>query len=170
MIGQKFVSLFAIFFLIGITSCDLISQQIPNEPQAPEIEYPLTLDLLLEADWDLFGWGLLETPEGLVHDTRITAIFTGEGDGLRGTISGSAGCNNYFGSYEITGTNIRIKEIGLTKKFCGTPSGVMEQEAFFISALKAATGIRTLGGQLDILFGSQSQVLFFIGALPDEYR
>lgn len=158
----------AILFLVVLSSCDIFLPQTPNEPQAPEIEYPLTLDLLLEAEWELFGWGLIETPEGLVHDTRITATFTGEGDGTRGTISGTAGCNSYFGSYQIRGTSISIGKLSLTKKFCGSPAGVMEQEAFFIQALESATGLRTLGGQLDILFGGQGQILFFIAALPEE--
>ncbi len=69
----------------------------------------------------------------LIKDTKIDLNFNTDG-----TVSGSAGCNNYSGEYKYDKENKKV-EIGplvSTKKYCSTPDGVMEQEDNFFKALQ----------------------------------
>jgi len=148
-----------------ISGCDLLSGA--GEPVDPVD--PQDLQLLLEADWELFAIGLPESPEGLIDSTRITLSFTGgEGNGTEGTLNGSAGCNTFSGTYELTATSITIGPIGLTRMFCPAPDGIMDQEVRFVEALESAVSYELVGGQLDVLFGLGGERLYFIGALPSE--
>lgn len=51
-------------------------------------------------------------------------------------ISGSAGCNQYSANYQVSGNQLSISDIAITKMFCAEPQGLMEQENQFLSALK----------------------------------
>ncbi|MGD2040169.1 MAG: Gmad2 immunoglobulin-like domain-containing protein [Anaerolineae bacterium] len=74
------------------------------------------------------NWYLTETTTG-----QITARFQD------GRVSGSAGCNNYFGSYILTpGSDaLEIGELATTRMMC--EEAVMEQESAFLQALSATT-------------------------------
>jgi heat shock protein HslJ len=77
--------------------------------------------------------------------TTIDITFEG------GELSGSAGCNHYFGSYEIRGETISISGVGMTEMYCMEPEGVMEQESAYLSALSAAKTFQINGTQLQII-------------------
>jgi heat shock protein HslJ len=74
------------------------------------------------------NWYLTEMTTG-----QITARFQD------GRVSGSAGCNNYFGSYILTpGSDaLEIGELATTRMMC--EEAVMEQESAFLQALSATT-------------------------------
>jgi putative lipoprotein len=78
-------------------------------------------------------------------------------DLTNGTASGSAGCNDYTGSYELKGSAITVGPLATTRKSCSDPAGLMEQEAQYLSELQHAEAF-----SLDVrglrLFGSQSPV------------
>ena len=83
-------------------------------------------------DWELTGYnngqgGVVS----LVAGTTITASF-----GDDGQVTGNAGCNNYFASYEVTGAGITIGPAGSTRMFCETPAGVMAQESQYLALLE----------------------------------
>ena len=65
-------------------------------------------------------------------------------------MTGSAGCNNYFGPYQASGTNITIQPPAATSQACAEPEGVMEQEAQFLSALPTAATFRLDGDSLEL--------------------
>ncbi len=99
-----------------------------------------------EADGIRLGgtsWNVLNYNNGkqavvsLIRGTRITADFANDG-----RVTGSAGCNRYFASYEIVAGSIRIGPAGATRKFCVHPQGLMDQEARYLEALRAATAFR----------------------------
>ena len=58
-------------------------------------------------------------------NTTITATFED------GNVTGSSGCNRYFGSYQLNKTQIKIGPIGSTLMFCADPDGVMTQETSY---------------------------------------
>ncbi|MGZ4927767.1 MAG: META domain-containing protein [Halobacteriota archaeon] len=60
-----------------------------------------------------------------VPNTTITATFED------GNVTGSSGCNRYFGSYQLNKTQIKIGPIGSTLMFCADPEGVMTQETSY---------------------------------------
>jgi heat shock protein HslJ len=68
-------------------------------------------------------------------DTEVTASF-----GADGTLAGSAGCNEYSGSYVVDGMALSIGPLATTRKACD--ESVMEQETRFLAALQATSGYR----------------------------
>lgn len=82
--------------------------------------------------WELTGYnngaGGIVSP---VAGTTITASF-----GEDGQVTGTAGCNNYFASYTVSGTEITIGPAGSTRMSCETPEGVMEQESRYLLLLE----------------------------------
>ena len=88
-----------------------------------------------------------EAVVGVIDGTEMTVSF---GDG--GELSGTAGCNNYFASYEAdaeAGT-ITIDQIGFTDMACEGPEGIMEQEQAFLNALATAATYQIQGNTLEM--------------------
>jgi heat shock protein HslJ len=88
--------------------------------------------------WTLTGYVHDGTPVQVLNGTTVTLAF---GDGER--ITGSAGCNHYFASYEVKGTGITIGQAGSTEMYCTTP-GVMEQESTYLSLLGQAKTVTSM--------------------------
>lgn len=81
-------------------------------------------------------------------------------------ISGSTGCNHYFGSYEATGSDLTISEVGMTEMYCMEPAGVMEQEQAFLSVLASVTSYRLAADRLEMLDSVGNVVLAFAPPAP----
>jgi heat shock protein HslJ len=69
--------------------------------------------------------------------------------GEAGKITGSAGCNHYFASYEMKGTAVTIGQAGSTEMYCIAP-GVMEQESTYLVLLGKAASVMV--GDTSLLF------------------
>ena len=52
-------------------------------------------------------------------------------------MTGNAGCNSYFASYQLNGDKLTISNAGSTLMACLAP-GVMVQEAAYLEALQKA--------------------------------
>ena len=83
-----------------------------------------------------------EAVVSLLAETEISLDFE------KADVSGSAGCNNYFGGYTVEGSNITITQLGSTMRFCEAPEGVMQQEAQYLAALQSASTFRIEGNEL----------------------
>ncbi|MFQ3663550.1 MAG: META domain-containing protein [Chloroflexaceae bacterium] len=81
----------------------------------------------------------------VLDGTTLTAFF-----GDDGQLSGSAGCNNYMTSYEVSDQSLRIGQIASTRKLCTEPAGAMEQEARFLEALATVTTYTIEGERLEL--------------------
>jgi heat shock protein HslJ len=81
----------------------------------------------------------------LIIGSEITALF-----GEDGSLSGSAGCNNYTTSYEVTGDAISIGPAATTRMMCATPEGVMEQEMAYLTALVNSSTHTLSGDRLEL--------------------
>lgn len=83
-----------------------------------------------------FGEWLLEdlAGGGVTDNLQTTLTLTQDGK-----IFGNAGCNNYTGTYEITGNKINISPLASTRKFC-TPA-LMNQETKFLQVLQSINTI-----------------------------
>jgi len=87
------------------------------------------------------------TQQPALTGTEITATF----DAAKGQVTGSAGCNNYFGGYKRQGNALSFPPaMGATRKFCGEPEGMMRQEQDYLTALGAAQGYTIKGDSLRI--------------------
>lgn len=88
-----------------------------------------------------------EAVVGVLEGTEMTADF-----GADGQVSGTAGCNNYFGPFEAdaeAGT-LSVGEIGSTMMACADPEGIMEQEQEYLAALATAATYRIQGNTLEM--------------------
>lgn len=80
---------------------------------------------------------------GTLEGTTLTVAF-----GEDGTVSGSAGCNNFTGGYQQGKGTLSIGPLGSTMKMCVAPDGIMEQEAQFLKALESAATYQFDGDML----------------------
>ena len=92
--------------------------------------------------WQLTTFVMGETASSLLGDSVITTVFDGQ------QVSGSAGCNQYFGSYTRDGDNITFGALGSTKMAC--EQGLMQQESDFLTALAKVKGIAISGDGLTL--------------------
>lgn len=82
---------------------------------------------------------------GVLPGTRLTVLFED------GNVGGSSGCNNYSGSYTVSGNQISIGPLAGTMKMCVEPEGIMEQEAAYQAALQSAATYRVIASRLEIV-------------------
>ncbi len=93
---------------------------------------PVSLE---NSSWQVIGYNnSKQAVVSVIIGTEITANF-----GEDGTLSGSAGCNNYTATYKVNGDNISIGPAAATRMFCPEPDGVMEQEVQYLAALETAS-------------------------------
>ena len=115
---------------------------LPTERQnvvaSDHVQVTFEQELTLEG----VNWVLARTIAG----TEITAIFDG------GRVSGSAGCNNYFGTYVTSNSlgqnTISVSELGVTMMMCADE--IMDQETEYLTALQSATNYKVEGAALEI--------------------
>ena len=102
--------------------------------------------------WVLESYGEPGKPKAVVADTEITAEFVSNEQ----TVKGSAGCNSYFGGYELRGSQLSIPgPIGATEMYCAEPEGVMDQEQEYLALLRLAESWEIDGNELQVKCGSQ---------------
>jgi heat shock protein HslJ len=80
-----------------------------------------------------------------IFGTELTATF-----GQDGTLSGSAGCNNYNASYQVDGASMTIGPAVSTRKACAGPEGIMDQELQYLAALQTAATYELRGDKLEM--------------------
>ena len=96
--------------------------------------------------WDVIAYNNgNEAVVSVINGTQITAVFDADGQ-----ISGNAGCNNYFASYETEGEGISIGPAGSTRMMCNEPAGIMEQEGQYLAALETAATYRIDGDTMEM--------------------
>jgi heat shock protein HslJ len=79
-----------------------------------------------------------------VAERAPTIEFSGD------RITGSGGCNHYFGGYEVTGAEtIIIRGVGSTEMAC-EPAEIMTREQAYFMALSAVRSYRQDGDQLTL--------------------
>jgi heat shock protein HslJ len=90
----------------------------------------------------------------VLPDTEVTAKFQD------GQVTGKAGCNNYFGSYESDGSSLTLGAMGMTEMFCA-PEALMDQESAYLAALESAASYRIADGELQVASADGETVLTF---------
>ncbi|MEE8413095.1 MAG: META domain-containing protein, partial [Dehalococcoidales bacterium] len=111
---------------------------------------------LEDISWALESYGEPGSLQTVLEGTEITALF----DSAEGQISGSAGANHYFGSYQISKNRLSIQELAHTEMYRLDPEGVMEQETQYLKALQSAEIYEIEDGKMQIISGNQ--VLIFM--------
>ncbi len=91
-------------------------------------------------------------------DTEVTLEFSGK------QLGGTAGCNRYNATYSAEGDHLSVTPPRQTRMACPSPTGVMEQEQRFLSALQAAGAYRLDGDRLELLDASGRAICVFTRA------
>ncbi|MFC1955921.1 META domain-containing protein [Chloroflexota bacterium] len=100
--------------------------------------------------------GDLKAP--LVEDTEITIEFRS----TESKFGGSGGCNNYFGSYEITKNELTIKPpIGSTMMAC--TESIMNQEQEYFKLLETTETFKMDDNKLTITCSGNKELVFVKG-------
>ena len=101
--------------------------------------------------------------QSVVIGNEITALFTEDG-----SISGSAGCNNYSGTYGVDGENISFGPLVANERFCEEPQGTMEQEQEYLAALGTVATWNIDGDLLDLRTAEGSRAVSYTAGEPAE--
>jgi heat shock protein HslJ len=131
----------------------LVSTEPVEDPPAGASSIKWTLVEVVDKQLSLEGnlWGL-ESYAG--NDSQMVDVIPGSevtAEFVDGQINGSAGCNNYFGSYELSGNSLTMAgPFGITEMFCASPPGVMEQESQYMVTIQDAASYVIEGDQLQI--------------------
>jgi heat shock protein HslJ len=113
---------------------------------------------LVGTNWTLDSFYTGDAVSSVIAGTTITAIF-----GEDGRVAGSAGCNHYFASYNVTGTSVSIGSAGSTKMYCTGPY-VMQQESTYLASLSRAGAFTITGNRLSLAEANGTTLLSFTKA------
>jgi heat shock protein HslJ len=113
---------------------------------------------------DIAGlWSLLSlNGKPLLPGTEISAFFN------NGRITGTTGCNQYFGSYMTNGHALDISAIGSTGMNCASPKGNMDQEEAYLQILSRVDTWSLVDKHLMIRDASGREILIFVSGLAHE--
>jgi len=107
--------------------------------------FNVQLQSLAGTTWAVTGYNNgKQAVVSVIAATKLTAAFD------MSNVSGSAGCNNYSGTYATTPPRISFGPLASTRKYCSTPSGVMDQEAAYLAALATAATYQLQGSTLEL--------------------
>jgi heat shock protein HslJ len=101
---------------------------------------------LADTSWNVLA--MLNYTDGfasVLNGTDVTIDF-----GADGGISGSTGCNEYSGTYEVDGDAIVIGTLAVTERACLEPEGAMEQETIFLDRLQGAATFAIVDDELTL--------------------
>ena len=110
---------------------------------------------LEDIKWVLESYGEQGNLASVIEGTRITATF----ESAESEVSGSAGCNSYFGGYEID-DGLSITALAHTEMYCMDPEGVMDQETEYLKLLGAAESYRVQDNKLQINCGNRLVLIY----------
>ena len=109
---------------------------------------------LAGTSWKVVGYNNgKQAVVSVLADTELTMQFATDG-----RVSGSAGCNQYTGSYTHDGSTLRFGPAASTRRMCARPEGIMEQEQRFLQALETVATATWEGDTLE-LRGGQGQLV-----------
>ena len=98
---------------------------------------------------------------GVLAGTTITLKFADD------QVSGSAGCNQYQGSYKATEDGLSVSDVFSTEIGCLEPEGILEQETAYLTALRAAATYQIAADRLEIYDDAGTRILVFAAPTGD---
>jgi heat shock protein HslJ len=121
------------------------------DEEVPPVALPL-----VGTTWTLTTIASGDAVSSVLMGTEVTAEFTADG-----TVSGSAGCNRYNGSYTWTGDQLSFSALASTKMACA--DDVMAQESAFLASMGEVASFAIEGSQLTVSDASGALLLGFDG-------
>jgi heat shock protein HslJ len=137
-------------FLGSVLALALIACAETNRSGDPGVGDPTAVA------WELESGTLEGEPIPIVAGHPITLSFTDDGAG------GTAACNGYGGSFDISGAEITFSELFQTEMAC-VPEETMESERLYLEALAGVESLSMEGDRLTL--GGEGVELVYV-ALP----
>ena len=109
-----------------------------------------------DREWLLESYGEPGSVQPVIEGSEITATF----DSAKHEVRGSAGCNSYFGDYEVDNCGLSIPLLGNTEMYCLEPEGVMEQEEQYLQSFRLAESYEIEDGKLRLTYSDCSVLVF----------
>lgn len=122
---------------------DVLAEPMVEPPQASDGAVPVLVGK---------AWVLQELGGAVLVDVEPTLTFGGDG-----TVSGSAGCNTFSGTYALDGGDLSFGPLATTKMGCADPT--MFVESAFLAAMAGVTGWSLDGAGRLLLDGPRPLVL-----------
>lgn len=122
---------------------------------------PAAVTELIGSSWVVTGYYMNQAVISPVLSTELTITFDESG-----SVEGNAGCNRFFGPFQVSGDNLRIGLLATTSAFCADPEGIMQQEAAFMSALQSAATYSIQGNLLEIRSANGSIAIHAVPSTP----
>ncbi len=117
--------------------------------------FEVATHLVLEGvEWHLGGLAYKEAVVSTWVDADITLTLAD------GQAKGFAGCNTYFGGYELKESELKFNAIGSTKIACEGEAGQREME--FLTALEKVANFSIVRGQLTLLDSDGNLVMTLV--------
>ena len=121
-----------------------------SEPQASVDQNPD----LVGTPWVLVMYGEPASPTVVEAGTVVTAVFAADG-----SLTGSAGCNNYSTTYQVSGDQLTVNSpMAVTAMAC---EAGMEQESVYLAALETAQSYE-INAQGSLVIAYQGGALVYI--------
>jgi heat shock protein HslJ len=158
----------ALILLLIFSGCTTQPAQPPATlPPATTVQPTITPLATAPPQATLSGvtWYLISMRSGgaagnVLPGTEITAFFDGTG-----TVSGSAGCNQYTASYSGALNNLAIGNPATTKMNCPSPPGTMSQENLYLTTLQGASSF-TIAGDILTIMDSNGKATLAYSRIP----
>ncbi|MET0773799.1 MAG: META domain-containing protein [Candidatus Limnocylindrales bacterium] len=110
---------------------------------------------VIDGDWLVVEYNDGQGSLVAVDDGLVAVSIAG------GELTGTAGCNSFFGSITQDGSAITVGQVGGTEMYC---DGLMEREAAVMASLMASTQVQTDGTGLVLLDGAGTVQLRLVPA------
>lgn len=153
MAKRSLIVLTGIVILVVFAAAGCVnSTTSPSSPSSAPSKAAVPLE---GTSWTLTSLVTEEGSTNVLPNTTITATF------INGNVTGSSGCNRYFGHYELSDqSNVTFTSLGSTVMYCETP-GVMDQETTYMALLQNTAGYTMNADTLSLLNGAgQVQLIF----------
>ena len=119
-------------------------------------------DTLAGTTWYLIAFNQAGSSKSILPGTEITALFDD-----KGTVAGSAGCNQYTATYQTTLSGLSIKSPISTKMSCSSPAGIMTQESAYLTTIQGASTYSIVNSILTIMDSNGRAILTYAKAPPN---
>lgn len=111
---------------------------------------------LVGTTWDLASIYAGDTVSSVVAGSQLTMALADDG-----SVSGTAGCDTYTGTYELDGGSLSFGPLASTRMTCS--EDLMAQEASFLDAMSRVESTAIEGTGLTLLDASGEPLLDFVG-------
>ncbi len=133
----------------GVLSASLLAAALPGLAFAQD-EGPLAAE---DVQWTLSSHADAESMVAVPDGVEVTLLMSG------GEAGGSAGCNSYFGSYEIGADTLTFGEFGSTAMICEDPAQGVEDA--YLALLSGVAGWAVEDSVLSLSDATGAETLIF---------